>query len=88
LGIVDIASGGSEGVFVDIKRIMQAAILSNASSIVLSHNHPSINTKRSPQDDAVTMKVKNACEIFGIKLFDHLIITPYDYYSYADNEML
>jgi DNA repair protein RadC len=88
LGIVDIASGGVCGVTIDIKLIMRAAILSNASSIILSHNHPSMDTKRSPEDDAITRRVKNACEMFGIKLLDHLIITPYGYYSYVDDGIL
>jgi DNA repair protein RadC len=75
-------------ILLDVKLIMQAAILSNASGIILSHNHPSGNLRRSINDDSITTRLKNACKIFNIKLLDHLIISPYAYYSYADDGMI
>ena len=50
LGIYTAAEGGIAGISVDVRVVLQAAILANASSIVLAHNHPSGNLKPSHQD--------------------------------------
>lgn len=68
---------------------MQTALVSNATAIVLAHNHPSGNTRPSGQDDSLTRKIKSACELMDIRLLDHIIVTPYDsYYSYNDEGRL
>jgi DNA repair protein RadC len=84
LGITHLSEGGTCEVAVDIRHIMQAAILANATGIILCHNHPSGNLKPSAADDKMTEKVKVACGIFGIILTDHLVISGEGYYSYAD----
>jgi len=84
LGIMHLSEGSIDGTAVDIRHIMQGAILANATRLVLCHNHPSGNCKPSIQDDAITQQVKQACILFSIHILDHLIITPYNYYSYAD----
>jgi len=84
LGVSSIAEGGISATVADTRIIMQAAILANASSIILSHNHPSGNTNPSSNDNRVTEDVKKACEIMQITLLDHLIVTAENYFSYAD----
>jgi DNA repair protein RadC len=84
LGISHISEGGTGHVPVDIKHVMQAAILSNATGMALCHNHPSGNCNPSYQDDSVTKKIREACRIMDITVLDHLIISPENYYSYAD----
>ncbi|MDR0796887.1 MAG: JAB domain-containing protein [Tannerella sp.] len=84
LGVMHISEGGISETVVDIRHIMQGAILANASSLVLAHNHPAGNCTPSREDDTITQRVKQACTLFSIKVLDHLIITPYAYYSYAD----
>lgn len=88
LGVFNISEGGICGTPVDIRLIMQAAILSHASCIILAHNHPSGNLSSSHEDDMVTKKVKEACSLMSVVLLDHLIITSEGYYSYADNEKI
>ena len=63
---------------------MQAAILGNASAMILSHNHPSGNKRPSNQDDSLTDRVKEAAKLFDIQLLDHIIVTDSGYYSYLD----
>ena len=84
LGICPISEGGINETSADIRIIMQAAILGNASGIILAHNHPSGNTKPSLQDDQITQKIREISQLIGITLLDHLIITDESYYSYAD----
>jgi len=88
LGISHLSEGGIEQTAVDIRHIMQTAILSNATGIVLAHNHPSGNLQPSKSDDCITERIKSACKVFHINLQDHLIISSESYYSYADDERL
>ena len=85
LGVCHISEGGLNETSADIRIIMQAAILGNASAIILAHNHPSGNIQPSMQDDQVTKRVKEIAKLIGINLLDHLIITDETYYSYSEN---
>lgn len=85
LGVWHISEGGLNETSADIRIIMQAAILGNASAIILAHNHPSGNIQPSMQDDQVTKRVKEIAKLIGINLLDHLIITDETYYSYSEN---
>lgn len=85
LGVRHISEGGLNETSADIRIIMQAAILGNASAIILAHNHPSGNIQPSMQDDQVTKRVKEIAKLIGINLLDHLIITDETYYSYSEN---
>lgn len=84
LGVAHISEGGIDETSADIRIIMQAAILGNASSIILAHNHPSGNLKPSTQDDLVTKNLRKAAKLFNITLLDHIIVTDSGYYSYLD----
>lgn len=57
LGIVNISTGGISGTMADPKLIFSSALKANASSIILSHNHPSGNLNPSQSDLNLTNKV-------------------------------
>ena len=89
IGYTTISEGGLTSTIVDVRVVMQTALVSNATAIVLAHNHPSGNTRPSGQDDSLTRKIKSACELMDIRLLDHIIVTSYDsYYSYNDEGIL
>lgn len=81
LGICSIAEGGINGIIMDVKIIMQYALNANATSIILCHNHPSGNLDSGIDDKNVTSKIQKACELLGIELLDHLVITKSAYKS-------
>lgn len=83
-----LAHGGLSEVSVDIRIIMREAVLSNATIIVVAHNHPSGNIMPSRQDDQLTANLKNACGIMRIRLMDHLVITDGQYFSYHESGKL
>jgi len=85
LGVMHHTEGTLMGTPIDIRHIMQAAILANAKCLILVHNHPSGLCTPSVQDDSITLQIKNACKFFEMQILDHLIISQYSYYSYADN---
>ena len=88
LGVMNVSEGGINNVLVDIRLILQAALLGNASGLIIAHNHPSGVLESSLDDDTLTARVKNACQIMDISLLDHIIISSESYYSYADNGKL
>ncbi|WP_373136574.1 RadC family protein [Bacteroides sp. HPS0048] len=88
LGVSCISRNGINCAIVDIRIILQTALVSHASAIILSHNHPSGSTKASPQDNSLTSHLKKACETIDIQLLDHIILTEDSYLSYADEGML
>jgi DNA repair protein RadC len=88
LGLVHISSGGVTGCLVDPKKIYQAAIKANASSLILAHNHPSGNKQPSSADIRITKKIVDAGNLLDVKVLDHLIVTSEGYYSFADEGTL
>jgi len=89
LGWVKISSGGTQGTVVDVKIIFMLALLTNASSIIIGHNHPSQNIQPSQADIEITKKVKEAGIILGINVLDHLIVSANGtYFTFADEGLL
>lgn len=66
------------------KQIMQRALISNASRIIIAHNHPSGEPYPSEQDRNATRQVAQAGTLLGVKLLDSLIVTKDDYYSFQE----
>lgn len=66
------------------REVMKTAILSNSSSILVCHNHPSGQPEPSPEDIDVTKRLAEAGKIIGIELIDHLIIGDGRYISLKD----
>ena len=79
-----ISEGGKSGTVVDILQLLQGAILTNASSVIVAHNHPSGNLNPSNNDKEITKKLKDICLLMDVSLLDHLIITTDNFYSFAD----
>ncbi len=88
LGAVRIGEGGISGTVADVRHILQSAILSNSSSLILAHNHPSGNTQPSEADIKLTRKIVQAGELHDIKVLDHVILTCENYYSFAHEGMM
>ena len=83
-----ISRGGITGTVADPRVIMKKALEEDATSIVLSHNHPSGNLKPSLADEELTKKIKGAASYFDIKVIDHIIVSEEGYYSFADEGIL
>ena len=66
------------------REILHYAIKHMATSLILVHNHPSGAVAPSRNDDQVTKLVKEACDLMGIVLLDHLIVSYSSYFSYRE----
>jgi DNA repair protein RadC len=89
LGILSVSKGGISGTVTDVRLIFQGALKTNASGIIVCHNHPSGNAYPSESDKKITQKIKEAGNLMDIQLLDHLIILPVEgYYSFADDGVI
>ena len=69
-----VSIGNANKSIADIGNIFKAALLSNASAIILLHNHPSGDTSPSGEDLIVTTKAIEAGKLLGIEVLDHIIV--------------
>ena len=81
IGTVNASLASPREVFVE-------AVNNRAVSILLVHNHPSGNPKPSKNDLVVTRQMKDAGELLGIKLIDHIIIGDNSYVSLSEEKMM
>ena len=73
--------GGTAVVELDVRRIMENAILTRASGVILAHNHPSGIALPSPEDIAATARAKEALRTLEVELIDHIIVADGDFVS-------
>ena len=69
------------------RETFKAAILANSASVILAHNHPSGNLTPSSEDIQITRRMKEAGDILGIKVLDHVIVNTTDGSNYSFTNM-
>jgi DNA repair protein RadC len=67
------------------REVFKICILANSASFILLHNHPSNDTTPSPEDIQLTQRVKDAGELIGIELLDHVIISQDSHFSLKEH---
>lgn len=72
--VFEISHGNVNSSIVGCREVFQKALLANAVSIILMHNHPSGDPKPSIEDIEVTRRLMEAGKILGIQVLDHIII--------------
>ena len=86
---VDIVSIGSLNQSVVHPRdTLKSCLLSSAAAIILLHNHPSGATEPSREDIEITRRLKEASDILGIKLLDHIIVSESEFTSFVSRGFL
>lgn len=89
LGNEEIVSVGTlDSSLVDPREVFRKAILKNAASIIIAHNHPSGNTEPSPEDIDITRRLAKAGETLGIQVLDHIIISDDGYTSLKGKKLM
>lgn len=86
-----VSLGSINQTLVHPREVFRRAILNKASGIIVCHNHPSGEITPSTDDILLTKRLKEAGEILGIKVVDHLIINGLnskEYYSFSANSAL
>lgn len=83
-----ISSGGSKATVVEPADVMRQAILNNANSILLVHNHPSGYAKESAADIRLTKRIADAANNMGVPVDDHIIIAGDQFISFRNKQLL
>ena len=84
LSCVTLSSGGLTETLVDVRLLLKKALLHDATSFILVHNHPSGSLKPSRADADLTEKAHKAAQAVNIRMVDHVIVTEGGYYSFAE----
>lgn len=74
IGVHTVSIGTLNASLVSARDVFKAAILCNAASIVLGHNHPSGDVTPSPEDLHVTEILQKAGTLMDIEVLDHVIV--------------
>lgn len=88
VGVEETSIGSTASAPVYPKEVLKGALLANAVGIIVAHNHPSGEVEPSAEDRLLTSKLKEACELVGINLIDHIIVGHERYISFADRHEL
>lgn len=87
-----LSSGGLTETSVDVRMLLKEALLSNATSFILIHNHPSGRMTPSRADKDLTQRVQKAGQAVNIRMLDHVIVSDSsdmnNYYSFSENGYL
>lgn len=88
IAINNVSRGTVSNSLVSPREVFRPAIIVNASSIIVCHNHPSGNDRPSDSDNEVTRTLVASGKILDIPVLDHIILGGKGYYSYNENKTL
>lgn len=87
-GIHEISHGDLSTSLVHPREVFKRALLNNAASVILAHNHPSGSLNPSESDKAITERLRVAGELLGVSVLDHIIVSRTGYFSFKDSGIL
>jgi DNA repair protein RadC len=83
-----VSNGTKHATLVDTIPVAQIAILGNATSVLLCHNHPSGILQTSVADINLTKRLVKALKLFSISVNDHIILTRDNYLSLREDWLM
>lgn len=81
-----LTKGTLKSTAIDARTVLRQALLINASSVILVHNHLSGNPLPSNADIVLTAQLKKACTILDVTFDDHIIVASKSFYSFAEEQ--
>nr|WP_325213398.1 DNA repair protein RadC [uncultured Oscillibacter sp.] len=83
-----LGEGSASAVNLDVRKMVENAILYAASSVILAHNHPSGVALPSLEEQAATSRARTALEAIDVRLEDHIIVADGDFISFSESGYL
>jgi DNA repair protein RadC len=83
-----VSTGSLNASIVHPREVLKSTLLSSAAAIILIHNHPSGDPTPSREDMELTKRLKEASDLMGIRVLDHVIIGTDSYHSFADRGLI
>jgi len=87
-GAFEVSRGALSSSIVHPREVFKRAILQNASSIALMHNHPSGDPEPSSEDLQMTKRLEEAGKILGIRILDHIIFGDDYFFSFKEEGLI
>lgn len=84
LSVNVVSVGTLNKTLVHPREVFRKAISENSAAVFICHNHPSGRLEPSEEDRATTKRLRDAGEIIGINVLDHLIVTATAYFSFVE----
>lgn len=88
LGCHKVSEGDVSSVSLNMRKIVENALRSNAVLVALAHNHPSGVAFPSHEDKIATQMAREALETIGVRLVDHIIVADDDFISLRHEGLL
>lgn len=83
-----VSIGSLNSCIVHPREVFKAAILANAATIILAHNHPSGDPTPSDDDLGLTRRLQKAGHLLGIEVSDHVVVTVGGFVSFKERKLL
>ena len=83
-----VYQGNISSAIVRPAEVLRPAVVDAVPSIIVSHNHPSGDPTPSPEDGAMTRKLKQAAELLGVDLLDHIVIGRNSFVSLKERGLM
>ena len=88
IGVFTVSTGSLNASIIHPRDVFQRAILSNAASVILVHNHPSGDPSPSSEDLELTRKLIEAGKLLDIEVLDHVVIGEGRYVSLKERGVM
>lgn len=88
IGISTVSIGSLNASLVHPREVFKDAIMHNAYSVVLAHNHPSGDPEPSEDDLIITKRLTEVGKILGIEVIDHIIISKNGFFSFKEKNLI
>ena len=86
IGFHVVSLGCLQGTPVHPREVFKAALLANAAAIIVVHNHPSGDPTPSTEDKEITVRLRQAGELLGVPVLDHVILAADGYWSLIEGQ--
>jgi DNA repair protein RadC len=88
IGISTVSIGSLNASIVHPREVFKDAIMHNANSVILAHNHPSGDPEPSEDDLIITKRLTESGKLLGIEVIDHIIIVKNGFLSFKEKGLV
>lgn len=74
LGFEELFRGTIDGASVHPREVVRACLRHNAAAVIFAHNHPSGVAEPSQADRSITLELRDALRLIGVRVLDHLVV--------------
>lgn len=84
----ELGQGVVNAVEIRTRRLVEQALETRCSAVILAHNHPSGLALPSLEDESATRLMKDALQLVGVELWDHVIVAGCEYVSMRESGLI